>query len=145
VSNLNLRKGKHLTVENRIFIEFALDENYTLKEIAERLEKDTTTISKEVKINRVVSSTRKSSEFLRCKNYKDCLKKQLCGKSCNNLCKKCTMINCYRVCHVNIPQKNVRNSIDFLMFATDAYIILSVAVKGINTELKLLTQIIWTF
>lgn len=98
MSNLNSCKGKHLTIENRLFIELALDENYTLKEIAKRLEKDPTTISKEVKRNRVVSSTKKSTELLRCENHKNCSKKQLCRESCNNICKKCTMINCYRAC-----------------------------------------------
>lgn len=98
MSNLNSCKGKHLTIENRIFIEYALDEQYTLKEIAERLGKDPTTISKEVKRNRVISSMKKSKELLRCQNYTDCSKKQLCKESCIKICKKCTMINCYRVC-----------------------------------------------
>jgi IS30 family transposase len=60
MSNLNSCKGKHLTIENRLFIELALDENYTLKEVAERLGKNPTNISKEVKRNRVMSSTKKT-------------------------------------------------------------------------------------
>ena len=44
-------KGKHLTADDRNFIEDALSDNYTLKFIAERLGKDPTTISKEIKRN----------------------------------------------------------------------------------------------
>lgn len=51
MSNPALSKGKHLTLEDRMYIEDALDEKYTLKEIAAILEKDPTTISKEVKRN----------------------------------------------------------------------------------------------
>jgi len=47
MSNYELRKGKHLIMEDRLIIEYGLDENYTLKEIADRLKKDPTTISKE--------------------------------------------------------------------------------------------------
>ena len=33
MSNYELRKGKHLTMEDRLIIEYWLDQNYTLKEI----------------------------------------------------------------------------------------------------------------
>ncbi len=46
-------KGKHLTQEDRYYIEDALNENYSLADIAKRLGKDPTTISKEVKRNRM--------------------------------------------------------------------------------------------
>jgi hypothetical protein len=46
MSNLNLRKGKHLTIQN----------------------------------------------------HKDCDKKHICTESCDRLCKKCKMVNCYRTC-----------------------------------------------
>lgn len=49
MSKLESKKDKHLTIEERAFIEYALDELYTLKEIAEVLKKDPTTISKEIK------------------------------------------------------------------------------------------------
>lgn len=98
MSNLNLCKGKHLTIEDRIFIEYTLDNQYTLKEIAERLGKDPTTISKEIKRNRVFSSTKRQADLLRCEKHKDCNKKQVCKESCTKLCKKCTIVNCYRVC-----------------------------------------------
>lgn len=37
---------KHLKIENCLIIEYGLDQNYTLKEIAERVKKDPTTIYK---------------------------------------------------------------------------------------------------
>lgn len=46
-------KGKHLTLDNRAYIEDALNENYSLSEIAKHLRKDPRTISKEVKRNRM--------------------------------------------------------------------------------------------
>lgn len=36
-------------MEARLIIEYGLDQNYTLKEIADRLKKNPTTISKEIK------------------------------------------------------------------------------------------------
>ena len=33
-------QGKHLRIEDRLIIEYGLDENYALKEIAERVGKD---------------------------------------------------------------------------------------------------------
>ena len=56
MSNSKLCKGKHLRIEERLIIEYGLDQNYTLKEIAERVGKDSTTISKEIKRNRFLKS-----------------------------------------------------------------------------------------
>ena len=39
MSNINLCKGKHLRIEDRLIIEYELDQNYSLKEIAKRLGK----------------------------------------------------------------------------------------------------------
>jgi len=110
MSNLNLSKGKHLTIEDRIFIEYALDEKYTLKEIAARLGKDSTTISKEIKRNRVVSSRKNRSELLSCQKHKDCDKKHICTESCDRLCKKCKIVNCYRACPDYSSKKCVKLS-----------------------------------
>ena len=46
---MNERKGKHLTLEDRIEIQECLNCGMTFKAIGERLQKDQTTISKEVK------------------------------------------------------------------------------------------------
>lgn len=44
---------KHLTKDDRDYIEEALNQNMTMKDIADFLAKDPTTISKEVKLHRV--------------------------------------------------------------------------------------------
>lgn len=96
MSNYNSTKGKHLTMEDRVIIEYSLDQNYPLKLIAQKIEKDSTTISKEIK-----RSIRIEKDLLRCEIRKDCTKTNLCtSNNCNKLCKKCSFINCYRVCNL---------------------------------------------
>lgn len=99
MSNIKLCKGKHLRIEDRLIIEYGLDQNYSLKEIAKRLGKDPTTISKEIKRNRFIkTSKRKQYDIKPCKHRKSCTKKNLCNDSCGKQCKKCNFINCYRFC-----------------------------------------------
>ena len=43
---------KHLTLEDRVFIENSLNQRRSFKDIAKYLSKDPTTISKEVKLRR---------------------------------------------------------------------------------------------
>ena len=52
---------KHLTLEDRIYIENKLNEGVTFKDIARFLCKDPTTISKEVKKHRLTGITRDPS------------------------------------------------------------------------------------
>lgn len=90
-------KGKHLTIENRLFIEESLNHGLTLKYISDQLGKDTTTISKEVKRNRILKLS--NTEFKGgCINRKHCSKKKLCSDSCTNQCKHCINLNCMRIC-----------------------------------------------
>lgn len=96
-------KGKHLTIYDRTFIEDALTAGHTLKDISERLGKDTTTISKEIKKNRI--SKESKTEFLGgCINRSKCLKKHICNDDCKRFCKKCTTRNCYRYCPEFTPK-----------------------------------------
>ena len=100
MSNKDLCKGKHLKIEDRLIIEYGLDQNYTLKEIAERVKKDPTTISKEIKRNRFIkASKRKENDLQSCQHRKSCIKTNLCNSSCGKQCKKCRFINCYRTCN----------------------------------------------
>ena len=95
----NLCKGKHLRIEDRLIIEYGLDENYALKEIAERVGKDPTTVSKEIKRNRFLkTSKRKEHDIKPCMHRRNCTKINLCNSNCGKQCKKCTFVNCYRVC-----------------------------------------------
>jgi len=90
-------KGKHLTIHDRTFIEDALTSGHTLRDIADRLGKDTTTISKEIKRNRILKESH-TQFFGGCINRSKCQKKNLCNDDCKKLCKKCTALNCYRTC-----------------------------------------------
>ena len=49
MSNLIPGNQKHLTLDNRVFIEKCLDQNMTMKDIAKPLCKDPSTISKEIR------------------------------------------------------------------------------------------------
>lgn len=92
-------KGKHLQMEERLIVEYALEQNYTLKELAQRIQKDPTTISKEIKRNRFLKiSNLRTNDLSSCQHRKGCTKTNLCKSSCNKQCKKCTFINCYRNC-----------------------------------------------
>lgn len=96
-------KGKHLTIHDRTFIEDALTACHTLTDIADRLCKDTTTISKEIKKNRVRKESK--HEFLGgCINRSKCRIKHLCNDACEILCRKCTALNCYRYCPKFTPK-----------------------------------------
>lgn len=100
MSNKDLCKGKHLKMEDRLIIEYGLDQNYTLKEIAERVKKDPTTISKEIKRNRFLKASKlKENDLQSCQYRKNCTKTNLCNSSCGKQCKKCRFINCYRSCN----------------------------------------------
>lgn len=99
MSNNNACKGKHLRMEDRLIIEYGLDQNYTLKEIAERIKKDPTTVSKEIKRNRFLKVNKLKEKDLRsCQHRRSCNKTNLCGNGCGKQCKKCSFINCYRTC-----------------------------------------------
>ena len=52
MSNLIPGNQKHLTLDNRVFIEKCLDQDMSMKDIAKPLCKDPSTISKEVKKHR---------------------------------------------------------------------------------------------
>lgn len=100
MSSNELCKGKHLRIEDRIIIEYGLDNNFTLKEIAKRVSKDPTTISKEIKRNRFLRvSKKKENDLQPCQNRKNCTKTNLCTSRCGKQCKKCKFINCYRACN----------------------------------------------
>lgn len=99
----NTNKGKHLSLEDRHYIEEALNQKLSLKEVAKKLVKDPTTISKEIKRNRIVTSRLKQADIIRCNNKKECSRKQICNITCNRLCKKCKALNCYRICPEYAP------------------------------------------
>ena len=74
---------KHLTIEDRIYIQNELDKGTSFKDIARFLCKDPTTISKEVKVRRSSDWFHKGT-FLNAKNF--CTKRFRCKKT--NACNK---------------------------------------------------------
>ena len=89
---------KHLTLEDRIYIENELNRGTTFKDIAKFLCKDPTTISKEVKAHRLSDWYHKGS-FYNAKNFcihrYHCKKTNACGKIilCGVKCTSCPTCN----------------------------------------------------
>lgn len=88
---------KHLTLEDRNYIEQALNQGMTFKEIGKFLSKDPTTISKEIKKHRI---RKEPSSYIGCvnvcKNKYTCKKKNVCGRNCNTICSRnCSKCNRY--------------------------------------------------
>ncbi len=89
---------KHLTLEDRIYIEDELNRGTTFKDIAKFLCKDPTTISKEVKAHRISDWYHKGT-FYNAKNFcvhrYHCRKTNACGKIilCGVKCSSCPTCN----------------------------------------------------
>lgn len=79
---------KHLSLEDRKYIERSLNNGSTFKDIARFLCKDPTTISKEVKLHRVSDWYHKGS-FLNTHNF--CIHRYHCRKT--NVCRKIILCN----------------------------------------------------
>lgn len=84
----------HLTLSDRNYIEQALNQNMTFKEIGKFLSKDPTTIAKEIKKHRIMKEPSNFTGYSNvCKNRKSCKKKNVCGKNCNKQCSFCSVCN----------------------------------------------------
>ena len=89
--------AKFFTYEERLTLQKYLKENRSFKEIARTLEKNPTTISREVRKNlSEVATGYPGYPYNACKNRFHCRKKGLCGKECTRpsatyckLCQKC--------------------------------------------------------
>ena len=79
---------KHLSLEDRKYIERSLNNGCSFKDIARFLCKDPTTISKEVKLHRVSDWFHKGS-FLNARNF--CIHRYHCRKT--NVCRKIILCN----------------------------------------------------
>jgi len=99
------KKYKHLTLQDRNYIEEALTEKTPLFKIARRLRKDPTTISKEIKRNRVVIGKARKIQHERCLDRKNCQITELCSEKCGRVCSRCKTKNCYKICSVYKPEE----------------------------------------
>jgi IS30 family transposase len=88
--NKKKHNQKHLTMTQRIWIEKGLNENESFASISRRIEKDPTTVLKEVKRNRFSPKRSEVWKPLPCNRKKECQIRFLCdGMDCTNLCKSC--------------------------------------------------------
>ena len=92
-----MSENKHLTLDERNFIEQELAKNTSFREIANYLSKDPTTISKEIRKHRI----RKEGQAIHvnynhCAKRYNCHRKNLCNPRCSKECRHCN--NCNSVC-----------------------------------------------
>lgn len=90
-----------LTANERVKIEEMINEGVALQEIADTLNKNTTSISREVSRNRIKLRLVSKSKFMRnpCEKRSTCQKKHLCKRTrCNKICSKCEFIFCHEKC-----------------------------------------------
>lgn len=91
-----MSKNKHLTNEERLHIERLLKERVSIKQIATKLGKSTSTISREIRAHAVISD--KSAPYRipnRCTKRYDCDKRYLCEDKpdCTKICRSCRLCN----------------------------------------------------
>ncbi len=76
----------HLSFDERTLIQTMLNEKCSLKSIAKKLERPTSTISREVK-NHISVLPRKTPNA--CGNFYNCKRKHVCSGSCTKQCRNC--------------------------------------------------------
>jgi IS30 family transposase len=87
----------HLSLSDRIYIEQALERRMNFKDIAVFIEKDPTTVSKEIRRHRTAKESGKKTAI--CENRSTCTRKNMCHHGyCNKLCGKCTLHYCHYNC-----------------------------------------------
>lgn len=109
MSNLIPGNQKHLTLENRIFIEKCLDQSMTMRDIAKPLCKDPSSISKEIKKHRTFhphNDLAITNATNRCIHKKNCTLKKICPNTslCEKRCASCKKVNCNRFCKSFVPE-----------------------------------------
>lgn len=95
MSNLIPGNQKHLTMDNRIYIEKSLDNNMPFKEIAKYICKDPTTISKEVKKHRTLTPRNDFVSHNHCAHRGRCGLTNVCKRTvpCKKKCRSCNACN----------------------------------------------------
>lgn len=94
---------RHMTLDDRIYIEKCLDINMAFKDTAKFLCKDPTTLSKEVKKHRIHKPRNSFNSPNNCKLRQSCKLKNVCRRtvSCNKRCASCSY--CTNHCDKFIP------------------------------------------
>ena len=92
-----MNENKHLTLDERNFIEQELAKNTNFKEIARYLGKDPTTISKEIRKHRIKKEGQAIHvNFNHCAKKFNCHRHNLCNPRCTKECRHCN--HCNDVC-----------------------------------------------
>lgn len=104
--NTTLRNHKHLTLSDRVYIETSLNNHKSFKEIACFLQKDPSTISKEVRrsMDEQPVPHYKGND---CKFFDQCFKSRLCSSGCSytEFCRFCHLQDCRWLCTDYQPNK----------------------------------------
>lgn len=98
-----IHNQKHLTLSDRTYIEQELVQGSSFKSIADVLQKDPSSISKEVKRARIFTQAESTYKCHGCMNYNTCEKKHICGEWCNLRCRGCYRKNPIRICKDFVP------------------------------------------
>lgn len=94
----NTTKGKHLSYEQRTMIEAMLASGVSIRNIADKLDKAPSTISREIDRNSDIHWAARIS----CINQNNCKKHNVCGSTmCKRVCSKC--VRCSKYCEDFIP------------------------------------------
>ncbi len=97
-----MAKGKHMTLEQRDTILIEIKKGTSLKEIAEKVGKDPTSISKEIRKHRYIKEMTRGDYThpycCICSKTKECSKKKVCSTSCMYECRRCTCKDPTKIC-----------------------------------------------
>lgn len=97
---------ERITSSDRARIEEMINECKSLAEIARELGRDATSVSREVRRNRVERGKVSKSKFMRnpCAKRESCAKRNLCrAKGCTRPCSKCERVFCHDRCPDFVP------------------------------------------
>lgn len=146
-NKVNTAYQKHLTLLNREDIEKLLKAGFKFYQIAEHIQKDPTTISKEIKKYRTEhkpSNFNNKSNF--CKHKDKCNLRNICNSNCHSECRRCGKCNsiCSKyeldICDKLLKPPYVCNSCNTMLNAEESniYILL---VKHRKSMKLLLSQV----
>ena len=92
----------HLTKEDRDRLERYLGKGLSFRTIAESLDKNSSTISREIRNHRILSGKTSENNVLNnCRHRFECKIGGLCQKlptGCNGKCSKCRLVSCNELC-----------------------------------------------
>lgn len=94
---MSTKYNKHFSALDREDIEHYLNKNLNFKEISNRLNKDASAVSKEIRLHRIEKIPSKNSySNNQCKKYKICHLQNICQSHCHIECRQCS--KCNEVC-----------------------------------------------